>query len=97
MTTQLKRPAIDIYEELTKARVNDKHEAAQFMFTGNASLTAFALPNGWKPLMVFGTAGDIQLEGSGDDYTVAESFGVYTVTFAVAPSAADFTIIGEKA
>ena len=91
------KPELSLRSELTRAMADVRHEVEQFRFTGDASEVAFALPLGWKPMAVFGTAGDIQLEGSGDDYTVAESFGVYTVTFAVAPSAADFTILGEKA
>ena len=90
------KPELNLRAEFTKAMADVRHEVEEFRFTGNAALVAFAMPLGWKPLMVFGTAGDIKLEGSGDDYTIAESFGVWTVTFAVAPSAADFSIMGEK-
>ena len=68
----------------------------QFRFTGDTTEVDFLLPAGWKPKMVFGTAGDLKLEGATDDYTYSSQHDIYTVTFSAAPAASDFVILGER-
>jgi len=53
--------------------------------TGDAVLTSFAMPKGWKPLSVH-KAGLTQTEGSGNDYTVTFDGFVYSILFSVAPA-----------
>jgi len=95
MSGQGINPKLNVREELGKLVRPSKHRVQQFIFTGNASDVAFTLGRGWKPKFVFGTAGDIKTEGSAEDFTVSLHLGIYTVTFAVAPSAADFLIFAE--
>ena len=90
MTVKVTKPALNLREELSRLDKPLTPVYQQFRFTGNASTTAFDLPSGWSAFAVFNTSGAILLEGSADDYTVADE----TITFAVAPSAADFTVIG---
>ena len=91
----MNRDKINILSKLKEASYKPKYRQQQFRFTGDASETSFTLTAGWKPIMVFSTAGALVLEGAADDYTVSVAHETYTVTFAVAPSAADFVIVGE--
>lgn len=94
MTVNISKNAINLREELADLRNPPKYSQEQFWFTGNAVLVAFALPNGWKPLHVF-NAGSLQKEGASDEYQVSNTYGTYTVTFAVAPANGnDIGVIG---
>ena len=91
MTVKITKPALNLREELSDLKKPTVPSYKQFRFTGDASETAFDLPNGWTAFAVYNTSGAILLEGLSDDYTVSDN----TMTFAVAPSAADFTVVGE--
>ena len=95
MANQAEHGALNAREEWERFSGKSSYELYQFKFTGNTSDVAFTMERGWKPVVVTGTAGDIKIEGSSDDYTTSQHLGIYTVTFAVAPSAADFLIFGE--
>ena len=90
MTVNISKPAINLREKLSELDRASAPSYQQFRFTGDASATEFSLPIGWTVFAVYDTSGALMLEGSSDDYTVSDE----TVTFAVAPSAADFVIIG---
>ena len=91
MTVKVTKPAVNLREELADLRKPTAPSYHQFRFTGDASETEFSLPTGWTAFAVYSTSGAILLEGSSDDYTVSDN----VITFAVAPSAADFTVVGE--
>lgn len=91
MTVLVSKPALNLREELSALKRSPPASYQQFRFTGDASTVAFSLPLGWTPFAVYSTSGAILLEGAADDYTYVDN----TITFAVAPSAADFTVIGE--
>lgn len=90
MTVKVTKPAVNLREKLAELDKPLAPRYQQFRFTGDASTTEFSLANGWTAFAVYDTSGALMLEGSSDDYTVSNE----TVTFAVAPSAADFVIIG---
>lgn len=98
MSASMNRDKVSLLDKIQEAIgiAKNKYALQQFRFTGDASTTEFVMDSGWKPVMVFGTAGDIKLEGSADDYTVSGGGLFYTITFAVAPSAADFTVVAER-
>ena len=91
MTVRVEKPSINVREKLAELDKPTAPSYHQFRFTGDASETEFSLPTGWTAFAVYSTSGAILLEGSSDDYTVSDN----VITFAVAPSAADFTVIGE--
>ena len=89
------RDKVDLLNKIEEAAHKSVYAQQQFWLTGDAAIVAFEVTKGWKPLTVFSTAGALLREGAADDYTVTEHHGTYTVTFAAAPSAADFCIVGE--
>jgi len=91
MTVRINKPALNLREKLTELDKPQAVKYQQFRFTGDASETEFSLPTGWTAFAVYSTSGGIMFEGDADDYTVLNE----TITFAVAPSAADFAVIGE--
>ena len=94
MTVNISKPALNLREEIATKRNQSKYSQVQFWFTGDAALTAFTLPDGWKPLHVY-NSGSLQKEGVSDEYQVSNTDGTYTVTFAVAPANAnDIGVIG---
>lgn len=96
MTVGISKPALNLRTLL--ARVESLKPAARrstFWTSGNGATTAFALQRGWKPLDVF-VNGALMRPGSGEDYTVAFNGFLYTVTFAVAPSAVDIAFMAES-
>ena len=96
MTVYVEKPAVNLREELASLRNQGGYQEQQFWFLGDAVLTDFELEAGWKPLHVF-SAGLLQKEGSGDEYTVAYDGFTYTVSFNVAPaSGADIGVIGVR-
>jgi len=97
------RNSLDIAEELAELKAEVlglKSQAVTGLtiheFTGDTSETDFALPKGFKPVVVFEN-GSLVREGSGEDYTVSFDGFVRTVVFASAPAAVDVTILAERA
>lgn len=89
------KPEVSLREELAKIPTRS-FIPQQFRFTGDASETDFDLPSGYDVWAVYGTDGTLKLEGSGDDYEVEDNGNNKTVSFAAAPSAADFVVFGVK-
>jgi hypothetical protein len=89
MTVAISKPAIDLRVELNRGTV--QYQLETFNFTGNSSLTTFALPNGWEPKFVY-SAGLRRREGVGSEYTVAFDGYIYSVVFATAPAAVNIAI-----
>jgi hypothetical protein len=97
MTVKITKPAINLRGELADLRNPPQYSQQQFWFAGDAVVTDFALPNGWKPLHVF-NAGSFQKEGATDEYEVTNTGMTYTVSFAVAPASGnDIGVIGVTA
>ena len=94
MTVYIEKPAVNLREELADLRNQPRYRQQTFWYSGNSSQTDFPLPKGWKPVNVF-VDGSIYRPGSGEDYTVSYDGFVYTVVFAVAPTAVDVGIICE--
>lgn len=81
------RDAINLTAEIRKLDPKPSGPPWQMLNlgTGDGSVTDFTLPKGWKPLAAI-KAGSVQVEGSGNDFTVTFDGFVYTVSFAVAPT-----------
>lgn len=96
MAVTITKPAVNLREELSalKAKVNLSAQEV-FWFDGDSSTTDFALQRGWKPKFVY-VNGALFREGDLEDYTVVYDGFIYTVSFAVAPSAVDVGIIAER-
>jgi len=88
MTVRIAKPAQILREELARPSTKRAGLLPQLKFTGNASTTAFALPQGMMPFAVF-VAGALVREGAADDYTVTFDGFIYRVVFAVAPGSGD--------
>lgn len=97
MATNIHVKARELRAEVVRGRAPAKVAYPQpFWFTGNASTTAFSLPQGWSVHQVF-SAGLLKRPGASEDYTVATALGVATVTFGAAPSSgADICIMGVR-
>ncbi|HEY7824320.1 MAG TPA: hypothetical protein VIG24_15870 [Acidimicrobiia bacterium] len=96
MTVYIEKPATNLREELASLRAQVRaSEQEAFWFSGNSSLTSFALPRGWKPKFVY-VDGAIYRPGTGEDYTVSYDGFIYTVVMAVAPAAVDVGIIAQR-
>lgn len=65
-------------------------------FAGDGSQTDFTCTKGYKPFLVF-SGGSLMREGSSEDYEVTFDGFAYTVSFAVAPSTVDVTIVSMGA
>jgi hypothetical protein len=96
MTVIIEKPAVNLREELADLRNQPRYVQEVFWFTGNATITTFALERGWKPKFVY-NAGALQKEGTGEDYTVSYDGFIYRVVFATAPANGnDVGIIAER-
>jgi len=96
MTVGISKPALNLRALL--ARVESLKPAPRrstFWTSGNGSTTVFTLAKGWRVTDVF-VNGALMRPGSGEDYTVAFNGFLYTVTFAVAPSAVDIAFMAES-
>ena len=97
MTVLVSKPQINVREKLSELDHKVQYVQQQFYFSGDASETDFALPQGWEPFMVF-DGGSLVREGSSNDYTVEYDGFIYTVVFGTAPASAnDVTVIGVRA
>jgi hypothetical protein len=87
MTVTTSKPALSLREELTRNRNPDVGPPFKtFDFTGDGSLTDFALPKGWKPLSTYDAGAKLkELTGAGF-WTAATDGFVWTVTFGTAPT-----------
>jgi len=94
MAVTITKPAQNLREELAALRAKVSAGLAQevFYFAGNAVLTAFVMPRGWKPKFVY-VNGLLKRIGTGEDYSVSYDGFLYTVTFFVAPAAVDIDVI----
>jgi len=96
MTITITKPQINVREKLKELDFVCPSAQEIFWFEGDGSETEFALINGWKPRFVYNN-GEIQKEGSGDDYEVIYDGFIYTVSFAVAPTNGnDVGVIAEQ-
>ena len=94
MTVYIEKPAQNLREELSALRAKVAAGVAQeaFWFSGTGAQTDFALPRGWKPKFAY-VGGALKRPGTGEDYTVAYDGFIYSLTFTVAPAAADVGVI----
>ena len=94
MTVYIEKEAQNLREELAALRARVASGVAQeaFWFSGTGAQTAFALPRGWKPKLVY-VDGALRRPGTGEDYSVSYDGFIYTVNFAVAPATVDVGVI----
>jgi len=85
MSISVTQTAINLREQVTQIKAQKDTSLVDFWFLGNATLTSFSLPLGFKPYAVY-NAGLRVKEGTGDEYTVSYNGSIYTVVFAVAPA-----------
>ena len=84
---------INVREELEANKPKKRQILETFWFTGVTAQTAFIIPSGWKPKVVY-EAGSLQKEGS--QYTLSLDVDVYSVNFSVAPANGnDIAVLAE--
>jgi len=85
MSVQIDKQAINLREKVAQIKAAKNTELVDFWFLGNAALTSFSLPKGFKPYAVYN--GGLRVKnGITDEYTVSYDGSIYTVVFAVAPA-----------
>ena len=93
MTVAITKDPTNLREQLGQQK--PPRRRTTFPFTGNGSVTSFALPLGWYPTTVY-SAGLRKREGVANDYTLTSDGFVWTVTFAVAPGVVFVDIDAEE-
>ncbi|PTX01045.1 hypothetical protein [Pararhodobacter aggregans] len=88
MNVRIAKPAQILRAKLARPSTERARLLPQLRFTGNATATSFALPQGQAPYAVF-AAGALLREGAADDYTTTFDGFVHRVVFAVAPASGD--------
>ena len=75
-----------------KLRDNNVHV---FWFEGDNVELKFALPLGWRPVMIF-VNGALMREGEQEDYTVKNDGFTFAISFAVAPAGVNVGVSSER-
>jgi len=97
MSVKVTKDKIVIREKLASITKVVNTGLVNFWFLGDAVVTSFILPIGFKPYSVYNAGARVK-EGSADEYTVSYDGSVYSVVFAVAPANGnDICIDGVRA
>ncbi len=85
MTLTARKDAINLREELSRAKRSPESREEEFYFTGDAAETAFKLPAGWKPKRVYLDGLKLR-KGDAEDFSLSYDGFIHSVVFAVAPA-----------
>lgn len=93
MTVRYEQPALNLRALLAKVaglKPAPRYETFDFEFDGVE--VKKSLPAGWKPKIVF-LNGGAERKGVGNDYTLSESLGVWSITWGTTPNITDWAMI----